>query len=294
MLIGEKFHLSRIVIIESLESHEPKTGEYIAGLIDASDNARLLGLTVEYITCEHVHAFTQCISALTIDVCTTGRIPLLHVDCHGHETDGLEFANGSMLSWADLSNLLVNLNRATRFNLVAVFSACYGGHFLSQLDSIEPAPCCAMIAPTHVVNPSEIYACFGTFYKTLFEGRDAGLAVDAIVRMNLEEGKWFAQLAELWYERVVVEYIEKHCTNAEIKIRALGMLHRLISEGHSADISQLKRGLIQANRTALLGKFFECYFMTNTIPENTYRFRAVRSRIVNHLSQLQKTGKYGI
>lgn len=294
MQSGESFNLSRIVIVESLESHEAKTGQYIASLIDTSDSARLLGLTVEYHTCEHAHDFTQYLTSLTIDVRATGRIPLLHVECHGDKTDGLEFANGSVLSWSNLSNLLVDLNKATRFNLVAVFSACYGGHFLSQLESVDPAPCYAMIAPTDVVNPSEIYACFRTFYATLFESNDAGVAVDAIMRMRLGEGEWFAQLAEFWYEQVIVGYVETHCTNAEMKVRALRMLRRLISEGKSANLGKLKRGLVQANRSALLGKFFDRYFMTVAIPENLHRFRAVRSRIESRISQLRETGRYGI
>jgi hypothetical protein len=294
MAVGTSFRLSRIVIVESLESHEVKTGAQIAGLIDASEGARSLGLTVEYHTCEHAGAFKELIHSLTLDVKAKGRIRLLHVECHGDKTAGLEFQNGSLLPWSELSDLLVSLNKVTRFNLVAVFSACYGAHFLSQLDSIEPAPCYAMIAPTDAVRNYEILSGFRTFYSVLCSSEDAGVAVDAMMRLNLEEGEWFVQQAELWYERVAIGYVETHCTNAEMKRRALRMHRKLLSEGASAHLGELRRSLVQANRSNLIGKFFERYFMTDAVPDTLGRFSAVRTRIGQRLSELRRTGRYGV
>lgn len=294
MSIGADFHLSRIVVVESLESHEVKTGKHVAELIEASDNARLMGLAVEYHTCEHAGEFIEFVRELTLDVSRTGRIPLLHIECHGDQTDGLEFQNGSVLSWPELSDLLVDLNRAAQFNLVAVFSACYGGHFLSRLDSIDPAPCYAMIAPTESVNPSEILAGFRTFYTTLFKTGDAGVAIDEIMQLDLQDGQWFGQQAELWYERIVIDYIEMHCTNAAMKVRSLRMLNKLRAKNVNATIGYLKRGLVQANRSNLVDKFFERYFMVDTLPENALRFHAVRARLEQRISQLSRTGRYGL
>jgi len=121
-----------------------------------------------------------------------------------------------------------------------------------------------------------------------------GVAVDAVMRKELESGRWFAQQAELWYERVSVGYIETHCTRTEMKARARRMYEKLQSTNARSPIGDLKRGLQQLNRENLLGKFFERYFMTEAIPENDHRFRAVRLRMEERLSQLRKTGRYGI
>ena len=295
MTVGAGFRLSQVLIVESLEPHEVQTGAQIADFINAAEgSAASLGIAVEYRTCDNAPEFRAFLRSLTTHVRATGSIPLLHVECHGDENVGLEFCNGSVMSWLELSELLVELNRATRFNLVTVFSACYGAHFLSRVDSIDPAPCFAMIAPTAAVEPYELLAGFRTFYSTLLRSQDVAVAVGEILRLRLTEGVWFAHLAEFWYEEVAVRYVETQCTKPEMRRRALRMHRKLQSEGLSRDIGQLRRGLVQVNRHNLLVKFFDRYFMTVDIPENTQRFRAARKRIENRLSCLRRTGRYGV
>lgn len=294
MPIGTGFHLSKILVVESLEAHERTTGEEIANFINASVDAGRLGISAEYMTCDNAPEFSRLVHALASEVRRTGQVPLLHLECHGGQSVGLEFRNGSILSWAELSALLLELNIATRFNLVAIFSACYGAHFLSQIDSINPAPCYAMIAPTDSALDFELVAGFRTFYSTLLSSNDAGVAVDAVSRMKLKEGDWFAHLAEFWYERVVIGYVETHCTKTETKQRALRMLRRLQSEGRHASLGTLKQDLIRLNRSQLTGKFFDRYFMTEAIPENGQRFVAMRKRIEHRIEALRRTGRFGV
>jgi hypothetical protein len=78
-----------------------------------------------------------------------------------------------------------------------------------------------------------------------------------------------------------------------MKQRALRMLRKL-QDGVTRDIGELGRGLVQANRHNLRGKFFDRYFMTNAIPENALRFHAVQERLEARLSTLRRTGRYGI
>lgn len=294
MPTGANFRLSRIVIVESLESHELKTGAEVAELVNTSDDASRLRLAAEYCACDNAPEFIRIVSNLSLDVQSTGRVPLLHVECHGDQDEGLEFRNGSVLGWQELSSLLVDLNHATRFNLIAVFSACYGAHFLARMDSIDPAPCYAMIAPTDAVRDYEILSGFRTFYTTLFRERDAGVAIDAMMKLNLTEGKWFAELAEFWYERVTVGYVQMHCTKSEMKRRALRMHRKLQADGSNVDLGGLKRSLVELNRLNLLGAFFDRYFMTKDIPENAPRFQALRSRVDARLRVLRASGRYGI
>lgn len=294
MPIGTGLRISRILIIESLEPHERRTGEEIADFINAFDGAAKTRLAAEYLACDNAPEFSRLIRTLASEAKRTGQIPLLHVECHGGQHVGLEFRNGSLLSWPDLSDLLLELNVATRFNLVAVFSACYGVHFLSQVDSISPAPCFAMIAPTDSALDYELVSGFQTFYSALLSSNDAGVAADAMSRLSLKEGEWFSHLAEFWYERVTIGYVETHCNTSEMKQRALRMLQKLKSAGSNAELGKLKRELVQLNRRELTGKFFDTYFMTEAIPENSLRFSPVRERIEREIESLRKTGRYGV
>ncbi len=151
-----------------------------------------------------------------------------------------------------------------------------------------------MIAPTESVRAYELLAGFRKFYSIMFAGMDAGVAVDAMIRTDLEVGRWFAQQSEHWYERVAVGYVETQCTRAEMKARALRTQKRLREQGTDIPIGKVKRDLQRLNRENLLGRYFDCYFMTAAIPENVQRFRSVRQRMEARIVQMQKTGRFGI
>jgi hypothetical protein len=58
---------------------------------------------------------------------TGGLRPILHVDAHGSPKDGMLLApSGDQVGWADVIELLQNLNVATGNNLVSVFALCFG------------------------------------------------------------------------------------------------------------------------------------------------------------------------
>jgi hypothetical protein len=291
---GSGFHLSRIVVVESLEPHERRTGEELTDFINQLVDAAAAGVRAEYRVCDNALEFKALVSSLAAEARQTGSVPILHVECHGGKNIGLEFRNSSVLSWDELSLTLLELNVATRFNLVAAFSACYGAHFLSQLDSVNPSPCYAMIAPTDSVFVYELLAGFKVFYSTFFSNRDAGTAVDALTQVDLSEGSWYSTLSEFWFERVIVGYIETHCTTQEMKQRALRMRRELQSRGVTMDLGKLKRNLALLNREQLTGKFFDKFFMTDSIPENRIRFLPVRDRVTLKIAELRKSGRYGI
>jgi hypothetical protein len=289
------FTFSRIVLIQSLEPHEIQTGLHLSQHIDAQISASNHQIQLEYITCSSSFEFIEILRRLTRDAKAKGEFPIIHVECHGSSTEGLEFENGSTLSWDALALELLQLNVACKFNLLAVFSACFGGHFLSQLDVISPAPCWCMIAPTETVDPAEIMHGFRIFYTTLLSSSDAGKAAAAISKARLSYGHWFSQPAEIWFEKVVTNYITKHCTKEATRDRAKKLHRQIIKEGHPyKSIGHITRELCRLNRTNLLGKYFDTYFQTTVIPENIQRFQHARDRLELKLNDLRCSKKYSL
>lgn len=286
------FQCARLLVIESLEPTEFHSGRALADYVTSLDFVRSHPFLIEYRTCENANEFRALLAKITREVVETNLIPLLHVECHGDAATGLEFANGSTVAWSELSSLLVELNKATRFNLVATFAACYGGHFLGELESTNPAPVYAMLAPTEAVDPAEIFAGSRLFYSTLFHTREAGDAIDALSNMKLSSGEWFAQHAERWFERVTLGYVENYCTSRASRIRCRKLFHQLKREGHFLDMSEVKAKLREANRVALLGNHFDTFFMTDSVPENRLRFKALRMKMEQAVDRLRSTGRY--
>lgn len=288
------FRLSRIVIIESLKSNEVKTGLLTADFIRSLDSVATAGIPIEYYDCDGIGDFNELLKNLTAEATRTLNSPLLHVECHGHNFSGLHFRDESSVSWSELSDLLVTLNKATRFNLISVFSACYGAYFLSRLSAVDPCPCYAMLAPTEEIWSPEILGAFRAFYSELFNSMDAGRAMSTISTLALQEGAWMPLLAETWYEDVVTNYVQKQCTKHEMKVRSLRTFKALQASGVPSDIHSIKQGLIQGNRESLTGKLFERYFMVDDIPENATRFQTAKSRLNKRIEELRATGRYGI
>jgi hypothetical protein len=215
-----RVRFTKVVVIQSLEPHECQTGRQIDSHIKQLITKHGLQIPVEFLRCKSVVDFRQAIQKLTTEAHELNFAPLLHVECHGGQDVGLEFENSSAISWVDLAALISDLNLASRFNLIAIFSACFGAHFLGNMGISSGAPCYCLIAPTHTIYPDEIYAAFKVLYENIFTTSDLSNAISAISQMSLSEGDWFCMTAEVWFKKVIIGYVKNHCTIAATNKRA--------------------------------------------------------------------------
>ena len=286
------FAYSKVVIVQSLESHEVETGRIHCDYLAAQMHEHNSIAPIELLICSSAKDFLQILDRLTEDAWSRDEIPLLHVECHGSPTDGLEFENGSTLNWSEVAAALLPLNVSTRFNLLTVFSACFGAYFIGEMGAINPAPCWCVVAPTESVDPGEILQGFRVFYSTFLRHLDAGRAVKELTNIRLSNGRWFGEPAELWFEKLVIGYIESHCTKKVVRTRARKLFRKLRREGKYQSIGNLTRLHRKRNRDGLLKDYFERYFITDQIPENCERFSGVRTRLQAKISELRNSRKF--
>lgn len=286
--------MTHVVVIESLEEDEPRTGKVLADFLGPLDERAACGVGVAYMTCEHRGEFIEMIGGLIRAAVDQKACPVLHIECHGDEVHGLQFANGSEMPWRELAEVLAALNRATGFNLLVVVSACYGGHLLSELVCGHPAPCLALIGPTDEVSPSDIMAGFMRFYRKLFASLNASQAVAALRSVPLASGEWFVEHAERWYPILALGYVEKHCTRAATRARALAVWRQLQTDGKDVPKKSLKQGFTRSSREDLTGDMFDRYFMLDSHPNNRSRFEQTRRLMEGELASLRKTGRYSV
>jgi len=284
--------VSEIVIVQALDTpHEVATGQILHGYIEHLLSQNPVGLRLRFVEIEHAAQFVAFVSELAADA-ARGRIPLLHVECHGDEEHGLQFANGSMLSWDELGRALEPLNRASRFNLITLFSACYGAHSVGQVEGVEPAPFWFMAAPTAVVDPGELMAGMRAFYRTLIETLDLGQAANALTACKLTHGAWYPVPAQQWYLRIVSGYLETHCTEDATMKRIAGLKLQGHAVGKDVGPGRLRRVLRAQNRTSFTGRYFDIFFMVNDLPENATRFQAVKVEVEASILALKKGGRH--
>ena len=285
------FKFNSVIIIKSLEEHETDTANITSQFIASQISNENLSIPIDVLDCQYAGQFRLLMNEITGDA-FKGRIPLIHIECHGDINDGIEFANGSTISWSEIADILLPLNIATKFNLLTVFSACFGAHFIGQMGAIRPAPCWCLVAPTETVDPGEILLGLRTFYLTLFKNRDVGDAVAALSKCSLSKGRWLSTPAELWFQDQIRSYIENYCNHESSRIRAKSIYRELKASGKRGGIGAAFRTIRRENRNKLSGYFFDVYFMIDKIPENSVRFAKTRGRVDELISIYRESGDY--
>ena len=78
-----KIRVSKIVVVESLESDEPRTGHITSCLLETlvADYAPIL--KVQYEQCETADDFRTLVRTLTEEAFSGREVPVLHLECNG-------------------------------------------------------------------------------------------------------------------------------------------------------------------------------------------------------------------
>lgn len=288
------FTISRFVTIQSLEPHEVQTGQILVDLLTALLREYEPTLNVVSLSCSSALEFRRLLDDLIHEAAANGDRPVIHIECHGSQTEGIEFENGSTLGWQECGELLTQLNIATRFNLLVVLAACYGAYLNGQYSPIKPSPAFCIVALTEEIDPADAIGGFRTFYTQLLQTGDAGLASSALAKLTISSGRWFSQLAEDWFVDLVDNYIKSHLNRSALEAWARSLSRRLRKSGQVASVGSTKRKLLHQNREGLTGKYFDCFFCTSEVPECSSRFSATRERIQETVAALRATGQYMI
>lgn len=279
------FALTKIVIIDSLEPREFQTGQLLETYIRGELAEQGLPLRVERHSVGWPDEFERVVHRLTTESAEHGEAPLLHVEMHGDPKDGLIFSEGGSMPWSRVSELLIDLNRATRFNLVGFFAACYGAHFGGELWVHRAAPCFGLLAPEDEVDPAELYQGFRRLYHELVVTLDMGQATALLAREKLSRGRWLNQTAATWFPQVLLALAKNHANAAELDAMALRVMARQDAQDLPKDIDMRTR----VEDMALLylrDLAFSRFFMVEDLPENAERFRAVKERAISEILPL--------
>ena len=163
--------VNMIVVIESLRTDDRKTGRALRDDLEIIALPYGNNLQIHYKTVQGADEVEFLLQELYGYVSLCGRAPILHIECHG-DADGIQLADGSLMSWSRLKPLLVNINLASRMNLFLVMACCYGGYFAAECRYSEPVPFAWILGPGREIYPDPLLALSGAFYAELLKTRD--------------------------------------------------------------------------------------------------------------------------
>ncbi|MBO9855816.1 MULTISPECIES: hypothetical protein [Xanthomonas] len=194
-------------------------------------------------------------------------VPLLHIECHGRE-EGLAFADGSQLTWADMKPAFVALNTATRLNLIVIVAACFGGSIGGSARVEERAPFWAFLAPKREIGAGILEDGLSVFYQTLLRTRTSEQAMAAL--RATEAGKEFWQIsAHTIFQMIVKEYEENHLTDGAVQQQAARLRAMAAQQGAIWSQAQVEAKI---RDPAIFERFRQTFFMIDIFPEHAERF----------------------
>jgi hypothetical protein len=277
------FH--KISIIQSLSVNELHTGTKVKEDIEVYNSAYGRGLQIDLFDTNTKNDFLNVIKGLTERAIHEASYPVLHIEAHGSsDKQGIILQSNEFISWDDLKPCLINLNIATKLNLLVVFSLCNGAYFASHLNPQDRAPCWGLVGPIKSLSGAELLGNFSAFYKEIFA---SGLAGAAVEKLNESSSKgdinYYFTTATTFFFNVYQNYLHKQCTDKAYADRARAMRKEL-KKGNPIkvpSIGELKRKL-KSTQMDFFENFRLKYFMIDLFPENKERFIVAYKDIMNY------------
>ncbi|PZQ28850.1 MAG: hypothetical protein DI562_10065 [Stenotrophomonas acidaminiphila] len=263
-------NFNQILIVDSLPDGQLNTAARL--FADARDWARAIGEVpqIANVRIPSSGAFLGLLAQLAQQAARDAYVPLLHIECHGRE-EGLEFADGSGLTWDEMKPAFVALNVATRLNLIAVIAACHGGAIASFVRAEHRAPFWAFLAPKRQISAGDLEAALSAFYQTLLMTRSSERAMDAL--RATRAGQEFWQLSAQTIYRLIVEaYAERYLTVDAVQQQAERLRARAAAHGAVWSQAQVEAMI---RDPGIFEDFRREFFMVDLYPEHAERFPAV-------------------
>jgi hypothetical protein len=275
-----------VFVIQSLGDSELHTGNRIKEDLDTYNSAFPHGVTIELIDVVSKNEFFDILKEIESfskkEVCS----PVLHIEAHGtSDHQGMVFKNGDYCSWSDVKQYFISINKATRLNLLIVFSLCYGAHFSEHLVLTDRAPCWGLVGPTKAVEGSYLLESFSSFYREIFQAGDGNKAVRELnKRASVNDIDYYFTTATMFFKDVYKEYIKTRCTERIYQERASKLRKRLKKDRvpKIPSIGSLKRQYKSSERKNF-ENFRYNFFMIDLFPENAARFKVEYSQIAKKL-----------
>ena len=213
-----------------------------------------------------------------------GLSPLVHFDMHGNE-HGIELANSDYVTWGEMYEEIVDINIASRLNLVLTVSSCYGGLLARATKLTSAAPFFALIGPVGETTFGAAISAYDAFFNTLFDGGELDSAFieleksvpasehyQLITAGHVFSLGWSAYLKDLQDSGKMTLRVNRM---AEEAVRLTGCKN-LISKFRKIARTELKHGVSEAFED------MKCrFFMLDSFPENVERFSYSLSEVAS-------------
>lgn len=261
------FQFNKIVIIESLELGDRKTGRQVFDDLEFLKIYQPEKLTTEYSEVSNKSEFIRHVKKLMVDARLNGIYPILHIDTHGSEY-GIQFSQNNYIKWHELLDSLSQLNLIMKGNLLVVLASCYGAHIIRHISNIPRAPFWGLIAPYEKTFPDNIYTGLIKFYTSICSEKSSAEIVSALNTNSTQNDlKFFT--AELLFVKAAEIAVSIFQNKESLGKRIKSMTQKLRAQGGVFD--KTEKQLTSQFVSDQMRKFeadLEKFMLVDLFPEN--------------------------
>ncbi len=203
----DSFQFNTIYVIESLPNDEEKTGKTLYDETLTYLTYKHEHLEIQYFDIESKQDFFNCLIEVKNRLYDNFKLPYIHFEIHGHKGKGLYLKSEELVSWAELSPYLIDINVGSRNNLVISLSVCFGGHLFSILDPCKRCPFLGFVGPLKEMGGRDLLDSYQAFFERLFDVTDYGDAVKGLNKSESIFEPFFYWTAEALFELIWDRYL---------------------------------------------------------------------------------------
>lgn len=219
--------------------------------------------------------------------CDAGIYPMIHFECHGG-TEGLQLGNNDIVKWEELRNSLIEINVASKLNVVIVVAACNGIHLIKVSTQLDRAPYWAVIGPVEDVYDLDVKRDFTSFYRKFFESMNGDDAIYALNRgVQGPERPYHFHTSVGLFKRAYIAYHKNHCRGKGRRVRVEDLVTVAMGDPACQKLGvkevrlHIKDGLAQEEQHFQKKK--KEFFLIDQCPENATRFPITYDDIISSL-----------
>ncbi len=182
-----------------------------------------------------------------------GMRPIIHIEGHGSE-QLLFLPDDSSITWAELYEILKDINILLNNKLILFIATCHGFHYINTLNLLKSTPTFFLISPSKIIDPVTIEIGASIFYASLFKTKDIDNSVKKLTTYN----PFFESYnSDQFFINLMVNYFNDGHYGKPARERVERLLSEsfVIDESEGAIISRFERRVILSKRRKLAKTF---------------------------------------
>jgi hypothetical protein len=283
-MADDVLRFGKIEIIEWLRPGEMKTGRELFDEVEPMCIWSVPATSAQYRQVSTRAEFLAALREIESEFVATGMLPLLHIETHG-SVGRIGVTEHESISFPELMEELIPLNRMSRLHLTVVLAACEGIWGMTMLQPARGAAAFrALIGPELEILPDRLAKGCQAFYRGLLSGaQDGNQAFQAMNdAVDTTKATFLAVSAEGAFRTIFRGYLQGLCSVDEIERRVDAIettsLQRRREEGLPDMPSANKRRARRRLRDSILDhrrhfqRMRRDFFFIDQFPENDQRF----------------------